>query len=429
MSDSGPPSVDPLADFSVDRSGDAPPWRQIASHVHDAVVSGRLPHGFVLPAERALAERLGVSRNTVARALSELADTGLLERRVGRGTIVAFDAVIGGAGPTGGIPWLALLTAVPPATPEPELESAALSDLRLEAARLAGSAERGEDSIVLTGDADAAARFVFDALVPAGARVLIETPASPSVITALRMRGARLTPLPRRGRSQGDVLEALLRAQPDTRLMYLTPSNGYAGLSQSPGDHAHDLGLAKRLGVPVMQDVRFAWTATGDPSEANQPALLRFEPHDHVIQIGAFGPLAPGAGAAWISAPDQLVGPLARLAAVLNVALHSGRAAAALETLRTASEVAAGSPEGDVLLDMLTAAGLAARPDCGRGLWMTWPDGQTHPDLGLRAIPGSQLSVENEHRDRLWLDLETPLQQGQGEWIASELIARSAARA
>jgi hypothetical protein len=78
---------------------------------------------------------------------------------------------------------------------------------------------------------------------------------------------------------------------------------------------------------------------------------------------------------------------------------------------------------------MLTTAGLAARPDCGRGLWMTWPDGQAHPDLGLRTIPGSQLSVEDEHRDRLWLDLETSLQQGQGEWIASELIARSAARA
>ena len=44
MSASCPLHDDPLAGFSVDPSGDAPPWRQIASHVHDAVVSGRLPH-------------------------------------------------------------------------------------------------------------------------------------------------------------------------------------------------------------------------------------------------------------------------------------------------------------------------------------------------------------------------------------------------
>jgi len=105
MSDRGSANVDPLAGFSVDRSSPAPPWRQIATYVHDAVISGRLPYGMVLPAERGLAKRLGVSRNTLARTLSELADTGLLERRVGYGTVVAFDAATWQVGATDGIPW------------------------------------------------------------------------------------------------------------------------------------------------------------------------------------------------------------------------------------------------------------------------------------------------------------------------------------
>ena len=376
MSDGGLPSVDPLAGLAIDRSIDAPPWRQIATYVHDAVVSGELRHGLVLPAERAMARRLGVSRNTVARALSELADTGLLERWVGHGTVVSFDVTSGAAGPTDGIPWLALLTALPPASAEPPAESAAVRRLQAEAARLAGAADRDADSVILATNVDAAARFIFDAMVPAGARVVIETPAPPSVLTALRMRGAELTALPRRSRSQSAALEAVLLAQPDTRLIYLLPSNGYVGLSQSPGEHAHDLGLAKGFGVPVLQDARFAWTRADDLGDPGQAPFLGFDPHDHVIQIGEFDSLAPGGGAAWISVPDQLIGPLAGLARVLNVTLDVGRAGLALETLRTADKGAAGSPGRDVLIHMLMASGLSVRPDCGRGLWLTWPAGR-----------------------------------------------------
>lgn len=61
-----------------------------------------------------MAKRLGVSQNTVARALSELADTGLPERRVGHGAVVAFDEATWQVGATDGTPWHALLTALVP---------------------------------------------------------------------------------------------------------------------------------------------------------------------------------------------------------------------------------------------------------------------------------------------------------------------------
>ncbi|MBC7843410.1 MAG: winged helix-turn-helix transcriptional regulator [Gemmatimonadaceae bacterium] len=49
---------------------------------------GELRVGDRLPASRALAKELRVSRNTVEAAIAQLASEGLVERRVGSGTRV-----------------------------------------------------------------------------------------------------------------------------------------------------------------------------------------------------------------------------------------------------------------------------------------------------------------------------------------------------
>lgn len=54
----------------------------------DQIERGLLPRGARLPPERVLSERFSVSRATVRRALQELADQGLIESWVGRGTFV-----------------------------------------------------------------------------------------------------------------------------------------------------------------------------------------------------------------------------------------------------------------------------------------------------------------------------------------------------
>ncbi|MGV9414175.1 FadR/GntR family transcriptional regulator [Nocardia sp. NPDC003693] len=54
----------------------------------DEVLDGELPPGSALPAERQLAETLGVSRPTVREALQRLAHTGLVEVRQGGSTTV-----------------------------------------------------------------------------------------------------------------------------------------------------------------------------------------------------------------------------------------------------------------------------------------------------------------------------------------------------
>jgi GntR family transcriptional regulator len=67
----------------------APLWAQIEASLRARISSGELGPGDRLPAERDLARDLGVSRMTVRQALGALADAGLVERGVGRGTFIS----------------------------------------------------------------------------------------------------------------------------------------------------------------------------------------------------------------------------------------------------------------------------------------------------------------------------------------------------
>lgn len=61
----------------------------LAQQVRDGIHDGRLAPGAHLPASRALADELGVSRGAVVEAYGRLADEGLVLSRAGHGTVVA----------------------------------------------------------------------------------------------------------------------------------------------------------------------------------------------------------------------------------------------------------------------------------------------------------------------------------------------------
>ncbi len=65
-----------------------PRYERLASRLADAIRRGALVPGSALPPEPELAERLGVSRQTVHQALASLARQGLVTRRRGVGTFV-----------------------------------------------------------------------------------------------------------------------------------------------------------------------------------------------------------------------------------------------------------------------------------------------------------------------------------------------------
>lgn len=64
----------------------------LAQLIQQSIQSGIWPEGHRLPSERVLADRHGLARNTVRRALHELETAGWLERRVGHGTFVRLPA-------------------------------------------------------------------------------------------------------------------------------------------------------------------------------------------------------------------------------------------------------------------------------------------------------------------------------------------------
>ena len=72
---------------ALQRHGGEAIYSQIAKLLKDEITSFLAP-GACLPSENELAERFGVNRHTVRRAVEDLIAAGLLERRHGKGTFV-----------------------------------------------------------------------------------------------------------------------------------------------------------------------------------------------------------------------------------------------------------------------------------------------------------------------------------------------------
>lgn len=78
------------ARIAVDRAHAVPIYHQLFLLLREEIVSGARPRGSRLPTEEQLAQRFTVSRVTARRALDQLAEAGLVERRRRVGTRVIF---------------------------------------------------------------------------------------------------------------------------------------------------------------------------------------------------------------------------------------------------------------------------------------------------------------------------------------------------
>lgn len=74
--------------WQLTRTPKIPIYQAIMKLITEQIQSGQLLPGEALPAERKLAELLGVNRSTIVRALSELEAKGIIKRQQGSGTIV-----------------------------------------------------------------------------------------------------------------------------------------------------------------------------------------------------------------------------------------------------------------------------------------------------------------------------------------------------
>src|SRR5215470_875370 len=89
--------------LTADRADEGSLTSQLVDQLRGALADGRLATGERLPATRALADLLGVSRTVVTGAYAQLFAEGWIEGRHGSGTYVA-DGAQGGPAAPGGLP-------------------------------------------------------------------------------------------------------------------------------------------------------------------------------------------------------------------------------------------------------------------------------------------------------------------------------------
>jgi GntR family transcriptional regulator len=83
-----PSAVEALDRDALSSDLPLPLYLQLSRYLREKITSGRFGHRDALPGEREMAERFGVSRVTVRKAIKELLDEGMLEQRQGAGTFV-----------------------------------------------------------------------------------------------------------------------------------------------------------------------------------------------------------------------------------------------------------------------------------------------------------------------------------------------------
>ncbi|MET9337958.1 PLP-dependent aminotransferase family protein [Nonomuraea sp. NPDC003804] len=329
--------------LDADRSA-RPYYRALAQEVRALVRDGRVPVRMRMPAERHLAQELGVSRTTVTAAYDLLREQGYLDSRQGAGSWTALpDPSV-----CADNPWLSvdddgllqLHCAAPAATTLlPEAVAEAVHDLprygmgtgydpmglpelreRIAAHYTArGLATRPEQILVTTGSQHAL-QLVMSLLVGAGDPVVVESPTYPHAIDAARHRSARIVPVGVSAEGwQVDLLAGAMR-QSAARLAYLMPDfHNPTGALMDDATRAAVVGHARRMDTTLLVDETWAELAVDEVPRA--APMAAFDTDSRVITIGSASKLWwGGLRIGWIRASAALARGLAVHRAAVDIA-------------------------------------------------------------------------------------------------------------
>ncbi|MCO2937030.1 PLP-dependent aminotransferase family protein [Pseudomonas aeruginosa] len=300
---------------------------RIQRAIRQLILDGALAPGNPLPASRALAQSLGVSRDTVEAAYSHLHAEGFIERRVGSGSVVAAATRLSpgrrGAGPFApGVPetrtfplatWERLqrqvlkeygaraLTHGDPQGAEP-LRQAIADYVNLER----GARATADRVLVLTSSQQALG-LCASVLLDAGERIFVEDPAYYGARKAFEAAGLECLPVP--VDEQGLRPEPILAQPQAARALCLTPSHHYpTGVT---------LSLERRLALIEWAQRQQAWIIEDDyDSEfhyAGRPTacVQGLDAHERTLYIGTFTKsLFPGLRIGYMVLPPALVAPM-----------------------------------------------------------------------------------------------------------------------
>ena len=319
---------------ALDPARGEPLRRQLAGELRDAIRAGRLRTGVRLPASRALAAQLGVSRGVVTDAYEQLSAEGWLAARRGAGTVVS--AAPAAARPAPEAPrraavrfdftpttpdvslfprrqWARAIARAAAEAPDAELDyGSGLGSATLREA-LAGylgrvrgtAAEPG--AIVVCGGYSQATRLIFGALADRGVRrVAFEDPSLSDHWDAAERAGLEPVAVPLD--HDGLRVDALAAARADVAVV--TPSHQFPTGAVMGPERRHALlawahAGAGRLVVEDDYDAEFRY------DRRPLAALQGLDP-ERVVYVGtASKSYAPALRLGWIAAPPALAPALA----------------------------------------------------------------------------------------------------------------------
>jgi DNA-binding transcriptional MocR family regulator len=364
-----------LARLLGGRTGPGPAYAALAAGLRMLVLDGRLALETRVPAERQLAEALGVSRTTVAAAYEQLRSAGYLRSRRGAGSWTALPAdrrrdpadapfaPVGAVGPAGqGLLDLAQATLPAPAGALHQAATAALAELprhlpthgydpfglaelrEVVAERYtARGLPTGPDEILVTNGAQHAFMLALRLFAGPGDRVLVEHPTYPHALDLVRRHGGRLVPVG--VDAQGwdlDLLRAAVRQSAPT-LAYLIPDfhnpTGQLLLARGRQELAE---LARATGTPLGVDETLAELGLDEGLDGGgaPPPVAAYGRGAQILSVGSvsktfWGGLRIG----WIRAAPELVRRLVALRATLDMGSPVLEQLVSAELLRGADDV------------------------------------------------------------------------------------------
>ena len=441
MASSKPELVAALGDW---RDAQGPLFIRLADALIRAAAQGAAAPRGDLPAERALARELGVSRPTVAAAYRELRERGVAVTRHGSGTAIR-NALPAGRGTS----WATVSMLVARAdagssvidlsVAAPVLDEV-VSGLVLSGASLAENVEahgyaplgwpalrarvaelllsdRGmsttPEEVLLTNGGQEAISLAVALAAGDGRRVAVESPGTPGTLDAINRADGRVLAV---GRDAGglrvDQLKRILETQ-HIHALFLAPACNYPTGGRT-AEHRREqiVALAAHHDFTVIEDT----VLEGLSYENNPgPPLWALAP-DRVLAAGSLNTVVwGGLRIGWLRAPRPIVLRLGRIKGTLNLGVGAFDQLAALALLTHYDElVAARREQARSHMETLVAALTREIPDWpigkpagGWSLWIALPAGsaaafaQAALRHGVAIGTGAATSPENEFPEHI----------------------------